>query len=156
MTRRSTLVWRVGDKQNVPVRRWSSHTPAGGSRFFISVVRPQWLDSRWHSHISNLLKPMISHYEEWRTPTRDLDLNRALSLAKLRSEYTRADDITTKVNTLQRETYIGKGPSHWQSLVSDVPKPMISPQRMPIPNEKPTLKHSSLTGRVSFSMYQSR
>ena len=69
---------------------------------------------------------------------------------------TKADGITIARACFQRETYIAKALSHWQSHAFGVPEPLISPQRTPITNEKPTSKHSSLTGQVDFSMYRSR
>lgn len=66
---------------------------------------------------------------------------------------TRADDITTKDNSPQRDTGIKEGLSHRSSHLVDVREPMIPPQGISRAGERSMLWKASLTDRVTFLMY---
>jgi hypothetical protein len=66
-----------------------------------------------------------------------------------------ADDITINNAPFQRETGVEEVISHWSSHLFNALKLMILVQRMLFSNERLTFEMGSLTGQVTFSLYQS-
>jgi hypothetical protein len=95
------------------------------------------------------------YHKEWLGPTRVRDWRSALSLATPDLQHSKADDITTSNGSAQRETEIREQLSHRLSHLLDVPKPMVSQYRVAHPEETLTSRKRSLTGRVTFPIYQS-
>lgn len=79
-----------------------------------------------------------------------------LSPAKSIFRCIRADDITTRDSSLQRETGVDEALTHWRVSIFDVPETMVLPLSMACSNERPTSGKHCLTGELIFvnAMYE--